>query len=197
MKLESNRIIFATVALIGILLLATPTIRLFITPPSNQQFSEIYILGPNEKMADYPFNITKGVTYSIYLGVTNNMGSSEYYSCYVKIQNLTCPLPNTTLGTPSPQPTLYEYKSFLMNGETWKAPLTFQVNTLTITNGTSQLVTLSLNGIQFNINQVSAWNSTKSGYYYRLVIELWMFDSTLGTSQFNNRYVSLALNMTS
>ncbi len=84
-----------------------------------------------------------------------------------------------------------------MNGETWKAPLTFQVNTLTITNGTSQLVTLSLNGIQFNINQVSAWNSTKSGYYYRLVIELWMFDSTLGTSQFNNRYVSLALNMTS
>lgn len=197
MKIESCRLIFIIVALIGILLFSAPTIRLFITAPENQQFSELYLLGPNQMMTDYPFNISQGVTYIVYLGVGNNMGSSEYYSCRIKIQNLTCPFPNTAIGTPSSASSLYEYNLFITNGETWKAPLTFQINNFTITNETCKLVTVSFNGIDFNINQLSTWNSTKSGYYYRLVVELWMFDSTSGNLQFNNRYVSLQLNMTS
>lgn len=196
MRLESYEIIFATVALIGILLFASPTIRLFINVPPDEQFSELYILGPNHMMEDIPFNIEKNVTYLVYVVVGNNMGSSEYYTCNVKLQNLTYPLPNTTVGTPSTQSTLYEFKTFIENGATWEAPLTFQVNQLTLTNTTSKLSTISLNGVPFVVNQISAWNSTTSGYYYRLVIELWMFNSTLGITQFHNRYVYFTLNMT-
>ncbi len=136
------------------------------------------------------------MTYSVYLGVVNHMGSSCYYTCFVKIANDTGFLPNATLGAPSSLSALYEYKSFISDGGTWEAPLTFRVNELTFTDGMSQLSNITINGIEFPVNQTSAWNSGNAGYYYNLFVELWIFNSTLGTSQYHNRFVSLVLNMT-
>ena len=62
-------------------------------------------------------------------------------------------LPNATLGMPSPLPALYEYNSFIKDGETWEAPLTFQVNKLTFTDGMSHLSSITINGIDFSVNK--------------------------------------------
>ena len=175
---------------------ASPTISLLVKPPAGQEFSELYILGPNYTFENIPFNIKADVTYSVYLGVVNHMGSSCYCTSFVKIANDTGFLPNATLGAPSPLPALYEYKSFISDGGTWEAPLTFRVNELTFTDGTSQLSSITINGLEFPVNQTSAWDSTKAGYYYNLFVELWIFNSTLGISQYHNRFVDLALNMT-
>lgn len=105
-------------------------------------------------------------------------------------------LPDATLGTASTLPALYEFNTFLSDGGTWEAPLTFQVNGLTFNDGTSKLSSVTINGVEFPVNQTSAWNSSNAGYYYYLFVELWTFNSTLGTSQYNNRFVSLVLNMT-
>jgi hypothetical protein len=195
-QLENIRIIFITIGLIGVLLFASPTISLLVKLPAGQEFSELYILGPNHTLENIPFNIKADVTYSVYLGVGNNMGSSCYYTCFVKMGNETELLPNATLGAPSPLPARYEYKSFISDGGTWEAPLTFRVNELTFTDGTSQLSNITINGIELSVNQTSAWNSEKAGYYYNLFVELWIFNSTLGISQYHNRFVDLFLNMT-
>jgi hypothetical protein len=195
-QLENIRIIFITIGLIGVLLFASPTISLLVKPPAGQEFSELYILGSNHTFENIPFNIKADVTYSVYLGVVNHMGSSCYYTCFVKIANDTGFLPNATLGAPSSLSALYEYKSFISDGGTWEAPLTFRVNELTFTDGMSQLSNITINGIEFPVNQTSAWNSGNAGYYYNLFVELWIFNSTLGISQYHDRFVSLVLNMT-
>ena len=63
------------------------------------------------------------------------MGSSCYYTCFVKMGNETQLLPNATLGTASPLPALYEYDLFVSDGGTWEAPFNFQVHDLAFTNG--------------------------------------------------------------
>lgn len=178
------------------MLFASPTIGLLVKPPAGEEFSELYILGPNHTFDYIPFNIKADVTYLVYLGVGNNMGSSCYYTCFVKMGNETQLLPNATLGIPSPLPALYEYKSFISDRETWEEPLTFRVNKLAFTDGASQFSSITINGIEFSVNQTSAWNSGKAGYYYNLFVELWIFNSTLGISEYHDRFVNLVLNMT-
>ena len=193
--LENMKMIFAVVGLIGILLFASPTILLLVKGPSEQQFSEIYILGSNHTFDNLPFNVKAGVAQSVYLGIVNNMGSSSYYTCLVKLANDT-ELPSTTSGIPRSLPPLFEYKTFLKDGETFEVPLTFQVNALSFVNGTCTLSNISVNGVSTQVDKVTLWNSEKTGYFYNLFVELWLFDSSRGISQFDDRFVSLNLNMT-
>jgi len=196
MKLKNVRILLITIGLIGVLLFASPTISLFVKAPAGQEFSELYILSSNHTFANLPFNIVADVNYSVYLGVVNQMGSSSYYTSYVKIGNEAGSLPNATVGTPSSLPALYEFKSFLIYGGTWETPLTFEVNGLSFSGGMSSIAGVAINGVEFPVNLTSAWDSKNSGYYYYLLVELWLFNSKLGIPQYNNRYVSLLLNMT-
>jgi hypothetical protein len=196
MNLEGLKLVFIVVGLIGILLIASPVIAPAIHLPNEQQFSDLYLLGPNNTTSSYPSSVKANVPYLVYLGVSNNMGSSCYYTCYVKVGSKDSHLPNATLETPSALPALYEYKTFISNEETWESSLKFQINEMTINNRTSHLSSITVNGVESSVNQTSAWNSTKAGYYYYLFVELWVFNSTLGNSQYHNRFVSLALNMT-
>jgi len=91
---------------------------------------------------------------------------------------------------------LFEYKTFIEDGATWEVPLTFRVNELSFANGVSHLSGIIVNGIDIPISEMSAWNNDKTGFYYNLVVELWIFNSSLGISQFHNRFVSIPLNMT-
>jgi hypothetical protein len=165
-------------------------------PPVGESFSELYILGPNHTFDAVPFNVKAGVTYPVYLGVGNHMRSSCYYTCVVKLRNETAPLPNTPLGVPSSLLALYEFRSFIKDGEYWESPLTFKVNDLEFANGISYLSSITINGQDFQVNTASAWNTNKTGYYYSLFVELWIYNSTIGVSQFHDRYVNLVLNMT-
>jgi uncharacterized membrane protein len=194
--ISRHQTLFITAALIGILILASPTIALFIKAPVGQQFSVIYLLGPNRTFDNVPFNIKTGVIYSVYLGVTNYMESSNYYACSVKIASQNDGLPDSTLGTPSSLPTLYEYKTFLTNGKTWEAPLTFEVNSITFENGASTISDISINGLDYSVNKVSVWDSSRTGYYYILIVELSLYNSNLNRLIYNNRFVDLNLNIT-
>ncbi len=188
--------VFIAVTLIGILIFASPTLALIITAPVGEQFSELYMLGPNHTFDDIPFNVKVGVEYSVYLGVGNHMGQSSYYTCIVKFRNETEPLPNTQLGTPSPLLGLYEFNTFIQDEQSWETPLTFKVNDFNFSEGKSQISSVSINGLDFPVNEASMWNSNRTGYYYGLFVELWLFNSTLGVSQFHNRSVYLTLNVT-
>lgn len=196
MELESYRKIIVAIGLIGLLLFASPTIAIFVKSPSGQPFSELYLLGPNHTFENIPFNIVSNIENLIYLGAGNERGQSSYYTIYVKIASQNESLPNLDLSLPSSLPSIYEYKLFLESEATWQAPLLFQANNLTFQSKTSFLPILSINGIDYSVNKSSSWDSSKQGYFYNLIFELWFYNETLGIQQYDNRFVLLRLNMT-
>ena len=196
LKLQNHKIALICLGLIGVLLFATPTLVLLVKPPVGEAFSELYILGPNHTLSGIPFNVRANVTYSVYFGVGNHMGSSSYYTGYVKLRNETDPLPNLSLGTPSSLPLLYEYDMFVENGATWESRLALTINNVTFFDNSCLLQSINLNGLDFNVAKTAVWNSQKLGYYYDLVFELWIYNVSSASFQFHDRFVHFNLNVT-
>ena len=199
MKLEGYKLVFVTVGLIGVLLIVSPAIVDVIHLPGipgGAQFSELYLLGPNQLAANYPSNIVVGQNYSVYVGVGNQLGSSAYYVLYVKFGNATDPLPNNALGMPSSLPPLYEYRFSIQNSMYWQSLLTFSVSNASISGFNSQINTLQLNGVAFNVDKPSMWNSNSTTFIYQFLVELWIYNAQSNQIEYNNRYVTLQLNLT-
>jgi uncharacterized membrane protein len=196
MKLEGYRLVFVAVGLIGVLLIATPALSDVIRLPGGVQFSELYLLGPGNTAANYPFDIAVGSNYSVYVGLGNQLGSSAYYVLYVKLGNETDQMPNAALGTPSSLQPLYEYRFSIQNGTNWESLLNFSVSNSSISGNNSQINTLQINGVAFNVDKPSRWDSNSTTFKYQLFFELWIYNVQKGSVEFNNRYVNLQLNLT-
>jgi uncharacterized membrane protein len=196
MKLRDYKIIFIAVALVGVLIIASSAIANFIPAPGREAFSELYLLGPDQMASNYPYNVAVGQNYSVYVDVANHLGSSANYALYVKLANATDQLPNTNLGTPSPLQPLYEYRISLEDGTVSQRFLSFKVTDATISPATSQINSLKINDVTLNVDKSAVWNSNSSKFSYKLFFELWLLNEQTGALEFNNRYVSLQLNLT-
>ena len=196
MKLNDYKLVFAAIGLIGVLLIATPALAGLIRLPGGEQFSELYLLGPNQMAENYPFNIAVDQNYSVYAGVTNQMGSSQNYILDVKLLNQTDALPNDDAATPSPNQPIYEYKFSIANEQSWSSLFTFSISSVNVLNNQLTIQNFKINGLNFNVEKSAVWNSTTSEFPYRLLFELWMFNTQSGSFQFDNRFVDLQLNCT-
>ena len=197
LKLEDCKVVFAAVGLIGVLLFASPALSLVVHFPDGEEFSELWVLGPEHTAAGYPFNVSADVNYPVYMGVGNHMGKSVYYSVQVKFRNQTDDLPNETANAPSTLPSLYEYRLFLQDGQSWEQPLTFSFLQVSTGQNRSMVGGLTLNDVTLAVYKPSVWDQGNSGYLYELFMELWIYNVTSDAFQFHNRYVGLMLNMTS
>jgi hypothetical protein len=180
----------------SVLIAALPTLGFFITFPSGEKFTELWVLGPQYMIEDYPFNVRANETYKIFVGLSNHMASSSYYAVYVKFRNQTEPLPNSTAGTPSPLPALYEYRLVIRDGETWEEPITFSFTHVSIFENRSLVEDLTINNLTFRVDKPAFWDPNNKGYYYQLFIELWIYNPESDGFQFHNRFVNIPLNMT-
>jgi hypothetical protein len=199
MKLEGYKLVFVAVGLIGVLLIATPALGdLIHLPdlPGGAQFSELYLLGPNNMAENYPSNIAVGQNYSVYVGVGNQLGSSAYYVLYVKLGNETDQMPNDNLGTPSSLQPLYEYRFSIQNSLYWESLLNFSVSSASFSGNKSQINTLQINGDAFNVYKPAMWNSNSTTFKYQLLFELWIYNSQSDAISYNDRFVDLQLNLT-
>jgi uncharacterized membrane protein len=196
MKLGDYKLIFVVVGLIGVLLIASPALAGAIRFPGGEQFSELYLLGPSQMAENYPYNIAVGQNYSVYVDVANQLGSSAYYVLYVKLGNATDSLPNAALGTPSILQALYEYRFSIQEGMNWESPVNFSVSSASISGINSQINTLTINGVAFNVDKSAMWNSNSTTFTYQLFFELWLYNEQTGSVEFNSRYVGLQLNLT-
>jgi len=117
MNLEDYRTVFAATGLALMLAVATPVIGLFVSfEDGAERFSELWILGPEHLVGDYPFDITANVSHSVFVGVGNHMGGSSYYTVLVKLRNQTQSSPNTTASIPSLLLPLSEFRFFIADG---------------------------------------------------------------------------------
>jgi uncharacterized membrane protein len=197
MKLEGYKLVFIAVGLIGVLLIATPALSGAIPAlPGGTQFSELYLLGPDQKAANYPHDIAIGQNYSVYVGVGNQLGASAYYVLYVTLGNETDQIPKATLGTPSSLKPLYEYRFSIQDKMNWEKLLTFSVSSASILENNSQINTLQINGLSFNVDKPTIRDSSSYLFKYQLVFELWIYNEHSGSVEFDNRYVNLQLILT-
>ena len=197
MKLGDYKLVFVAVGLIGVLLIASPALSGAIPGlPGGEQFSELYLLGPNQMAENYPSNIAVGQNYSVYVAVGNHLGSSAYYVLYVKLGNQTDQMPNVPLGTPSSLQPLYEYRFSIQDSMNWESPLNFSVSNASISGNNSQINTLQINGLTFNVDKPAMWDSNSTTFKYQLLFELWLYNSQSGAISYNDRFVDLQLNLT-
>ena len=196
MKLREYRLMFVAICLIGVLLIASPVIGAVLRLPVGEQFSELYLLDHRHMAEDYPFEVKEGTEYLVYVSVGNHLASSAYYVVQVKLGNQSDLLPDSTSSTPSPLQNLYEYRFFVADNETWEAPLAFSVSEASFRGDLSVINKVTINNVGFSVNKQSKWNTESSGFYYRLFVELWIFNPQSGSVQFHNRYVGLRLNLT-
>ena len=197
MKLEQYKIILISTGLIVALLIASPSISGFISRPLGEQFSEFYLLGPERMAEEYPHNIMPNQDYTVYFDVGNHIGSAAYYLVYIKFLNASDILPDVSKGIASTLQPLQEYRFLVQDERVFEKAFTFSFSNAVVSNNQLVVGNLILNGWDSNVNKESVWNSTKSEYQYKLLFELWFFNSQTNMFEFNNRFVYLQLNCTS
>lgn len=202
MDIEEYRVLFLTVTFVSALLVASPALSRLLVFPRTEFFTELWILGPNRRAEDYPFNVSSGQDYSVYLGVGNRLGYCAYYLVRVKFRNQTQPSP-TSFGpienrSPSSLPSLYDIAVFVGDEQVWELPLTFSLNyTYDESLSRVRLQSLKLNDVTLNVpDLVIEWDSRRRGFYGFLFFELWLFNGLNESFQYHGRFVGLWLNMT-
>jgi uncharacterized membrane protein len=197
MNLEEYRTLFMVATLGLALVAASPALSVVVRfQGSSERFSKLWLLGPGHMVEDYPFNVTVGETYSVFVRVDNHMGCSEYYVVYVKFRNSTQSLPDVSGSLPSSLPPLYEFRFFVADGKAWESPVTFAFQDVSFQDYSVFVGGVSINGVTFPVNASAVWDSENTGFNFQLFFELWRYDKTLQSFQFHNRFVGLLLNIT-
>jgi len=207
LKLTEFRILFLIVTLVLALIAASPALSLIPLTSDAERFSELWLLGPEHKAENYPFNVSVNEQYNIYVGVGNQLDELAYYAVYMKLYNQTNLPTNSSTAEPSFLPPLYEFRFALSDEQVWEAPLTFSVdyvllqqnvtlNNVTIIQQHIAFNTISINGNTFPVNSISTWDADKNGFYFQIFFELWLYNVNSSNFQYHNRAVRLLLNMT-
>ncbi len=195
MGLQKYRTLVLVVALVLALFVASPAIEQMVIFPQTDSLTELSILGPYHN-ATYPYNIVSNQKTSLYIDVTNHMGSTALYLIDVKFRDQTQSAPDSFNHTSSDQPALGQITFCVANNGTIELPV--DVSFQYITDGNNETLTMQnivVNGAALSTDTTIAWNPDKQGFMGNLFFELWMFNDTSGSYQYNDRFVSLWLKM--
>ncbi|MCW4030148.1 MAG: DUF1616 domain-containing protein [Candidatus Bathyarchaeota archaeon] len=194
MKLIHLKWVFCAIGLIGILLISGPLFSAILEHTSREiQFSELYLLGPEHTILDYPLTVTVGDDYSLFIGITNHLQSTGYYVLYAKVRNYSDALPNVQTGVPSSQQPLYEFRFVINDGETRELPFNFSVKEVSFSE--PAIKSIVINGLSVQLDKPVSTDSTKHGLSCELYFELWLFNGSSNALEFNSRYVGLYMNI--
>ena len=197
MNLEDYRTLFVVVTLGLTLVAASPTLALVMPfGGSSERFSEFWLLDPNHAAEDYPFNVSAGEMYSVFVGVGNQMGSSEYYKVYVKLRNGTQSVPDGNNSVPDSLSPVYEYRFFVGVDEAWESPASFGFGDVVVEGDVLSVGEVVVNGVTSRVDVFAVWDSEREGYFFQLFFELWHYDVGSRDFRFDGQFVGLWLNMT-
>lgn len=198
MGLQEFRVVFVAVTGILVLLVASPALSRLLVLPRTEFFTELWILGSDHMAEDYPSNITRNHSYSLFLGIANRLGYCGYYLVEVKFRNLTQSAPDSFNRTPSGLPALYNITAFVADEGVWELPLTFSFDyEYNETVSRVEFYGLTLNDVALDMRDyTAAWDSERQGFFGDLFFELWIYNGTIGSFQYHERFVGIWLNMT-
>jgi hypothetical protein len=227
MSIRQYKALFVVITVALSLFVASPALQRVLVYPQTDFFTEAWLLGPSHAARDYPYNITLGGNYSVFLGLANHLGSCAYYQIEVKFRNETQSAPNNSNQIPSDQSVLAVLPLFVANNQVGEIPISFAfdysfrnvtrivLKNVTMSqelgsNATVQAVpvaikvpqvvfnVLTVNSVSLSLRgETSDWNSMTNEFYGNLVFEIWLFNSASGNFQYHNRSLDLKFNITS
>lgn len=118
---EVQAVVLAVIVVIG----AFSVSQAFLAGRVVEPFSELAILGPNQKIGDYPKNLTAGENFNLYLYIGNHEGKVMYYRVYVKLGNRSSIINE---NNPLDAPPIAHYETILSNDQTWLKPITLHID---------------------------------------------------------------------
>lgn len=201
MNLLEYKVVFLVVTAVLALLVASPALQRVLVYPQTEFFTELWLLGPGRMAEGFPYNVTSGEAYSVFLGLANHLGQCAYYVVEVKFRNASQSAPDSFNRTASSLGSLYGFNVFVADKESFELPLSFSFDySLGSYNETVPQVSfnsLSLNGTALDLRGYSAvWEEQASRFLGNLVFELWIYNGTVGAFEYHERYVDLKFNMT-
>jgi hypothetical protein len=196
MNLEEYRTLFLVVTLVLVLVAVSPVLSVVVPfGGGSESFSELWLLGPNHMAEGYPSNVSDGEEYSVFVGVGNHMGCSEYYRVYVKIGTGSEVLPDIDGGVPSSLSSLYEYRFFVADGGVWESAVSFGFEDVVVEGDVLSVGEVVVDGVSFPVDVSAVWDAEKEGYFFVLFFELWRYDGEYNSFRFDDRFVGLWLNL--
>ncbi len=202
MNIREYHVLFIVVTAVVALLVASPALQRLLVFPRTEFFSELWLLGPDHKAEDYPYNITRSQNYTVYLGIGDQLGSCAYYLVEVKLLNESQSFPSTfgpiENRTPSTETSLCNITRVVADQATWEEPLAFSFDYANDSAASTVLLnSISLNGVTLDLTgSMISWNSTRKEFPVKLTFELWLFNRTSDVFEYHGRAVWLSLNMT-
>ena len=201
MNLNEYKVLFIVVTAVVALFVASPVLSRVLVYPRTEFFSEMWLLGPNHKAEGYPYNISRGQSYTVFLGIGNQVGYCAYYVVEVKFRNETQSAPSSfgpiENRTPSSMPSLFNITAFVADEQDWELPINFSFDYVGGNVSQVNFESLVLNDEVLSLEGYSAaWNSTKSVYYGNLIFELWIHNAQATALSYHGRFVDLKFNMT-
>jgi hypothetical protein len=172
-----------------------PTIFSVLTLPSGEEFSQLWLLGSNHIIENAALNVSITKPFSVYLGVSNEMDALEFYTVYVKLGNLSDPLPNRAAGLPSPLQPIFEYNLFLKNGEEFEKELVFSFEDVSFEDNICRISRLVIDNHDVQVDKIVFMNQLSGVFSCQLIFELWFYNTTTSSFQFHNRSVWFWVNL--
>jgi len=190
--------LFIAITLVLTLVAASPVIAAVVSfQGGSEQFSEFWLLGPDHIAENYPFNVSAGEMYKIFVNLANHMDRSEYYLVQVKFRNITQSILEVAGSKPSSLSPLYTFRFFVADENVWESPVNFGFQDVSIEGDIVTVGDLIVNEMVFPVDASTRWDSETSCFYFQLFFELWRYDVALQSFRFDNRFVGIWLNMTS
>jgi uncharacterized membrane protein len=97
MDRETGVLALAVVTMLAVLAAIYPVL-----PANGENFSELGVLGPGQKIAGYPTNVAVGQQFTLYVYVGDHEGQAEYYQVLVKEGNQATVVSNSTAANLPP-----------------------------------------------------------------------------------------------
>lgn len=196
MGLSDVKLLYVCSCLVLGLIILSPTLAMVVRLPGGEKFSELYILGPGHMAEGYPFNVSAGGSYRIFLGIGNHMGGLESYVVYVKFRNQNESLPDSVNGTASTLAPLLEYRALVQDGGIWEKEVSFSPQGVSVEGNFCRVSGLVIDGVAFAADRATSWSEQESGFLFELFFELWRYDESTLDFEYHNRFVGIWLNMT-
>ena len=168
---------------VSLLVISLSIVYVASEPRPKERFLSISTLGSNMMVEDYYPDgksiIDRGDSVNWYLNVYNRMGDVKYVSVRIKLLNSTHVTPDDSSHIPSPVNTIIETKKTLTNNSTWTIPLHWSITEIDKVQDYNVIKSLEINGI--DIDDINVKDSSGT---FRMIVELWRYDTEKGTFSF-------------
>ncbi len=192
--LQKYRALILVVVAVLALVIASPLIEQYVSAPKTEPLTELAVLGPYHN-ATYPYNLTSGDVYPLYFIVSNHLGVAADYKLEVKFRTPDQSGPDSFNHTASSLPPLTDLTFNVKDGDSLELRVDF-VFDYVVNSRAAVMDKLVVNGSSVDMDNLSvAWASKENAYLGNLFFELYLKDDSSGGFLYNQRYVSLWVNL--